>query len=228
MTRARIVAQDIAVGLPDGAQTRGLLIRPAQASAMFVFAHGAGAGMRHVFMEDVAQELAGCGIATLRFDFPYMHAGGKRPDRPEVAHAAVRGAVAAAAQAAPDLPLFAGGKSFGGRMTSQAQAIMPLPGVRGLVFTGFPLHPRKKPAVERAAHLDGLRLPMLFIQGTRDELADLDLVGNVCAGLGARATLHLVESADHAFATPARAGRSRSQIISQIAEAASSWMKAHS
>lgn len=228
MTRAPVVAQEVAIGSPDGAQTEGLLIRPPQASALLVLAHGAGAGMKHVFMEDVAHELAGCGIASLRFNFPYMQAGGKRPDRPEAAHATVRRAVATAARAAPDLPLFAGGKSFGGRMTSQAQAIAPLPGVRGLVFVGFPLHPRKKPAVERAAHLDGPGLPLLFIQGSRDELADLDLIGNVCSGLGARATLHVVESADHAFATPARAGRSRSQIMSEIAEAASAWMKAHS
>jgi len=204
MTRAHVDAQELAIALPDGAQTAGLLMRPAQASAVFVFAHGAGAGMRHAFMADVAQALAELGVATLRFDFPYMHAGKKRPDRPEAAHAAVRAAVAAAAQAMPDAPLFAGGKSFGGRMTSQAQAIAPLPGVRGLVFTGFPLHRRKEPSIERAAHLDDVRLPMLFLQGSRDELAELSLMRGVCDRLGAR-----------------------SEIITELAGAAASWMKAH-
>lgn len=226
MTLAHVGAQELLIDLPDGAQTAGLLLRPATASAVFVFAHGAGAGMRHAFMENVAQELAGLGIATLRFDFPYMHAGKRRPDRPEAAHAAIRAAVAAATVAMPGAPLFAGGKSFGGRMTSQAQAIAPLPGVRGLVFVGFPLHRRKELSVERADHLHGVRLPMLFLQGTRDELAELPLMRDVCERLGAKAALHVVEAVNHAFSAPVRSGRSNSGIMKEIGETAASWMKA--
>jgi hypothetical protein len=185
-----------------------LLHAPGAARACYVFAHGAGAGMTHAFMAAVAAGLAARGIATLRYQFPYMERGSKRPDTPAVAHAAVRAAVAEAARRCPGLPLVAGGKSFGGRMTSQAQAGEPLPGVRGLVFFGFPLHPAGKPAIERAAHLAKVECPMLFLQGTRDALAEVALITSVTNELGARrATLELVAEADHSFHVPARSGR---------------------
>lgn len=182
----------------------GLLLRPAEAKALYVFAHGAGAGMTHKAMESNAQGLAVRGIATLRFHFPYMEKGSKRPDPPRIAHAAVRAAAADAARLAPELPLFAGGRSFGGRMTSQAQAIEPLPGVRGLAFLGFPLHPAGKPATERAEHLAQVRVPMLFVSGDHDALAELNLLEPVVSSLGARATLQLVEGADHSFRIAAK------------------------
>src|SRR4051812_48074057 len=183
-----------------------VLLHPPGAKAGYVFAHGAGAGMGHAFMEAIAIGLAERRIATLRFQFPFMEQGSKRPDPPAVAQAAVRAAVEEAAGKLPGLPLFAGGKSFGGRMTSQAQAAKPLAGVRGLVFVGFPLHPAGKPATERAKHLAQVELPMLFLQGTRDELADLELMRGVVTPLGQRATLHVVEGADHAFHVLARSG----------------------
>ena len=181
-----------------------LLIRPTDAKALYVFAHGAGAGMSHRSMVSNAQGLARRGIATLRYQFPYMEKGSKRVDAPKVAHAAVRAAVAEAARLAPDLPLFAGGRSFGGRMTSQAQALAPLPGVRGLAFVGFPLHPAGKPGIERAEHLGQVEIPMLFVSGDRDALAELDLLKPVVAELGNRATLRVVEGADHSFRVAAK------------------------
>jgi predicted alpha/beta-hydrolase family hydrolase len=202
----------------------GLLLVPARARAMYVLAHGAGAGMTHPGMATVAAGLGERGIATLRYQFPYMEAGGKRPDPPKVAHAAVRAAVAAAREHMPTLPLFAGGRSFGGRMTSQAQAEAPLSGVRGLVFLAFPLHPANKPGQERAAHLAKVAVPMLFLQGTRDALAYLDQLEPVCAALGNRATLKLFVDADHSFHVPARTGRKDAQVRAEVLDALAGWV----
>ena len=198
-------AKRLVIPVGDGSVS-GLLLRPPDAKALYLFAHGAGAGMTHRAMESNAQGLAERGIATLRYQFPYMEKGSRRPDAPRVAHAAVRVAAATAVELAPDLPLFAGGRSFGGRMTSQAQAERPLPSVRGLAFLGFPLHPAGKPGTERAQHLSRVQVPMLFVSGDRDALAELDLLKPVVAGLGERATLHLVANADHSLrSAPAEA-----------------------
>ena len=202
----------------------GLLLRPADAKALYVFAHGAGAGMTHRAMESNAQGLAARGIATLRYQFPYMEKGGRRPDPPKIAHAAVRAAVAEAARLAPDLPLFAGGRSFGGRMTSQAQADAPLPKVRGLAFLGFPLHPAGKPGIERAEHLGRVEIPMLFVSGSRDALAELGLLRPVVAALGSRASLHLVDQADHSFKVAVKSGRTPADAESEALDALSEWM----
>ncbi|HEY6662305.1 MAG TPA: alpha/beta family hydrolase [Sphingomicrobium sp.] len=202
----------------------GLLLRPADATALYVFAHGAGAGMTHRAMESNAQGLAARGIATLRYQFPYMEKGSKRVDPPKVAHAAVRAAVAQAARLAPDLPLFAGGRSFGGRMTSQAQADAPLPGVRGLTFLGFPLHPAGKPGVERAEHLSQVQIPMLFVSGSRDALAELDLLRPMVARLGNRARLHLVDQADHSFKVAAKSGRTPADAEAEALDALAEWI----
>ena len=188
--------------IPVGSESvSGLLLCPADAKALYLFAHGAGAGMTHRAMESSAQGLAERGIATLRYQFLYMEKGSRRPDPPKLAHSAVRAAAAKAIEVAPDLPLFAGGRSFGGRMTSQAQAEQPLPSVRGLAFLGFPLHPAGKPGTERAEHLNRVQVPMLFVSGDRDALAEVDLLRPVVAGLGDRATLHLISNADHSFRT---------------------------
>lgn len=203
-----------------------LLIDPPQARACYVFAHGAGAGMAHASMAAIAAGLSERGIATLRYQFPYMEKASKRPDSPAVAHAAVRAAVREAARCCPKLPLIAGGKSFGGRMTSQAQAIDALPGVRGLAFLGFPLHPAGKPASDRAKHLDDIRLPMLFLQGTRDALAELDLLEPVVKHLGKRATLHLVKEADHSFHVLARSGRNDREVMAEVLDAFAAWTDA--
>src|ERR1700750_1426679 len=192
-----MTAQRLKLTLEKGAFVSALLLRPDNARACFLFAHGAGAGMSHPFMETVAAGLCERGIATLRYQFPYMEKGSRRPDPPAVAHAAVRAAVTEAARCCAGLSLIAGGRSFGGRMTSQAQAIAPLAGVRGLAFLGFPLHPAGKPSTARAAHLSELTIPMLFLQGTRDALAELKLLEPVVKGLGGLASLHLVQDADH-------------------------------
>jgi predicted alpha/beta-hydrolase family hydrolase len=180
--------------------------------------------MTHPFMASIADGLAERGIATLRYQFLYMEQRSKRPDPPKLAHAAVRAAVLEATRRLPELPLFAGGKSFGGRMTSQAQAASPLSGVRGLVFLGFPLHPPGKPSNERAKHLFDVRVPMLFLQGTRDELADLQLLEPLCRELGARATLRLFQDADHSFHVPARSGRKDSEVRVELLDAMAEWM----
>jgi uncharacterized protein len=201
-----------------------LLLAPRDAEACYVFAHGAGAGMAHPFMAAVAAGLAERRVATLRYQFPYMEQGSKRPDSAPVAHATVRAAVAEAKKRCSDLPLIAGGKSFGGRMTSQAQAREPLPGVRGLAFLGFPLHPAGKPSRDRARHLDGVRIPMLFLQGTRDALAELGELEAVRKALGDRATLKLFADADHSFHVPARTGRRDAQIRGDLCDALASWI----
>jgi len=201
-----------------------LLIAPPGASACFVFAHGAGAGMTHPFMAATACGLAERGIATLRYQFPYMEKRTKRPDPPKVAHATVRAAVAEARRQLPKLPLIAGGKSFGGRMTSQAQALEPLGGVVGLAFFGFPLHPANRPSRERAAHLSGVNIPMLFLQGTRDALADLGELKPVCDALGGRATLKLFADADHSFHVPARSGRKDPEVLAEVLDAMAEWI----
>jgi predicted alpha/beta-hydrolase family hydrolase len=216
-------AEPIAVAVDGDVSVSGLAQSPQRARCCYVLAHGAGAGMTHPFMATVAAGLAERGIATLRYQFPYMERGGKRPDPPKLAHATVRAAVAAAAGRWPKLPLMAGGKSFGGRMTSQAQAAAPLPGVRGLVFFGFPLHPPKQPSHERGKHLFDVQIPMLFLQGTRDALAALDLLEPLCRELGERATLRLFEHADHSFHVPARSGRTDAQIMSKMLDAFADW-----
>jgi predicted alpha/beta-hydrolase family hydrolase len=203
----------------------GLMQMPDRAFACTVLAHGAGAGMTHRFMAATADGLNARGVATLRFQFPYMQAGSKRPDRPSLAHATVRAAVAAADRLAPGLSLFAGGKSFGARMTSQAQAEAPLPNVRGLVFLGFPLHPAGKPSDERARHLSDVRVPMLFLQGTRDALADVRLLLPVVEAVGTRARLKLIDAADHSFHLPARLGRSDNQGLDEVLDEAALWMR---
>lgn len=200
-----------------------ILNAPPDLRALLVLAHGAGAGMRHAFLEQLAQALAAVGVGTLRYEFAYMEAKKHRVDPPAAAAARVREAVAEAARLAPGVPLYAGGKSFGGRMTSTAQAEAPLEAVRGLVFVGFPLHPPPRPGIERAAHLAAVQVPMLFLQGTRDEFARLDLLTPVVQGLGARATLHLVEGADHGFKTK---GRKPADVISELAAAVEAWLKA--
>jgi predicted alpha/beta-hydrolase family hydrolase len=188
-------------------------------------AHGAGAGMAHPFMEAMANVLAGRGIATLRYQFPYMEQGSKRPDTPKLAQATVRAAVAEAARLVPELPLFAGGKSFGGRMTSQAQAASPLSGVRGLIFLGFPLHPAGRPSDERGTHLFDVQIPMLFMQGTRDQLADLLLLQSLVGKLGARAALKLFQDGDHSFHVPARTGRKDTEVMAEMSDALADWIE---
>ena len=205
-------------------QVSGLLLHPPKAKALYLFAHGAGAGMTHKAMESNAQGLAARGIASLRYQFLYMEKGSKRPDPPRLAHAVVRAAAVEAARVAPDLPLFAGGRSFGGRMTSQAQADAPLPGVRGLAFLGFPLHPAGKPGTERAEHLARVEVPMLFVSGSHDALAELDLLGPAVASLGGRATLHLVEHADHSFRVAAKSGRTAAEAEAEALDAMANWM----
>jgi len=204
-------------------QVSGLLLRPPDARWLYVFAHGAGAGMRHRFMSALAEALAERGVATLRYQFPYSEACGRRPDAPGVLQATVRAAVTTAATVAPGLPLLAGGKSLGGRMTSSAAAKTALPGVRGLVFVGFPLHAPGRSGTERAEHLEQVGVPMLFLQGTRDALADLELMRAVCARLGARATLHVVEGGDHSFAVLKRSGRSDAEVIGELADTIARW-----
>ena len=201
----------------------GLLQIPSHASACYVFAHGAGAGMTHRFMATVASALADRGIATLRYQFPDMEKRQKRPDPPQVAHVAVRAAVAEARRHVPNLPLIAGGKSFGGRMTSQAQAVQLLDGVVGLAFFGFPLHPTKKPSRERAAHLANVAIPMLFLQGTHDALAKVSELEPVVHSLGQRATLKMFEGADHSFHVPARTGRKDAEVLSEVLDAFAAW-----
>src|SRR5881409_1179960 len=196
---------------------------PPGARLVCVLAHGAGAGMRHPFLESVAQALAELAIATLRYQFPYMEARARRPDPPAVAELAVRAAVAEAARAAPGLPLLAGGKSFGGRMTSSAQAKEPLPGVRGLVFLGFPLHPPGRPGDQRAEHLTQVQIPMLFLQGTRDEFADLKLLRPLVKRLGTRATLHLVDGGDHSFKVLKKSGRTEADVMTELVRAIVEW-----
>jgi hypothetical protein len=213
----------VTIALDNGAHVSGLLQAPSGARSCYVLAHGAGAGMKHPFMAAVAAGLAERGIATLRYQFLYMEHGSKRPDPPKPAHAAVRAAVAEAARQLPDLPLLAGGKSFGGRMTSQAQSLAPLPGVHGLAFLGFPLHPPKQPSSERGNHLADVRVPMLFLQGTRDALAAQDEIEPLCKTLGKRATLRLFEGADHSFHVPARSGRTDAQVMDEMLDAFVAW-----
>ena len=217
-------AQPVSIAVADE-QVSGLLLRPADAKALFVFAHGAGAGMTHKAIQSDAQGLADRGVATLRYQFPYMEKGSRRPDPPKIAHAAVRAAVARAAELAPDLPLFAGGRSFGGRMTSQAQAIEPLAGVSGLAFLGFPLHPAGKPGIERAEHLSRIQIPMLFVSGDRDALAELDLLRPVVTELGKLATVHLVSQADHSFKVAAKSGRTSADAESEALDALTGWIE---
>jgi predicted alpha/beta-hydrolase family hydrolase len=202
----------------------GLFQEAPNARACYVLAHGAGAGMRHPFLEHVAKGLSSRGISTLRYQFPYMEQGSSRPDSPAVAHAAVRAAVNEAARLAPGLALFAGGKSFGGRMTSQAQAAQALPGVRGLIFLGFPLHPPGKPSDERAKHLFDTGIPMLFLQGSRDEFAKLDLLEPLVAKLGAQAELKLFGDADHSFHVPKKSGRADEEIRAEFLDATAAWI----
>jgi uncharacterized protein len=219
-----VPAESITITGDDDIEVSGLLQTPPRPRACYVLAHGAGAGMKHRFLGAVAAEVSRRGIATLRYQFPYMERGAKRPDPPHLAHAAVRAAVAAASHALPGVALIAGGKSFGGRMTSQAQAKAALPGVRGLAFLGFPLHPAGKPSQDRAAHLFDVQIPMLFLQGTRDTLAQLDQLEPVCNALGARATLQLFADADHSFHVPARSGRSDAQVLGEVLDALAAWV----
>jgi len=214
--------KSVSIKVDDAQRVSGLLQAPPDARACYVFAHGAGAGMTHPFMAAIANGLAERNIATLRFQFLYMEQGLKRPDSPELAHAVVRAAMLEASQLS--LPLFAGGKSFGGRMSSQTQAESPLPGVRGLVFLGFPLHPPGQPSENRAKHLFDVQIPMLFLQGTRDEFANLELLEPLCRRLGPRATLKLFPDADHSFHVPARSGRKDSEVRAELLDAMAKWI----
>ena len=218
-------AQSVTLEVDGATRVSGLWHAPSGARACYVFAHGAGAGMAHPFMAAIAEGLAERGVATLRYQFPYMERGSKRPDAPKIAQAAVRAAVAAATRHGSGLPLFAGGKSFGGRMTSQAQAAEVLPGVQGLAFLGFPLHPAGKPSDERAKHLFDVKVPMIFLQGTRDGLASLDLLQPVVKQLGARATLVLFDDADHSFHVPARTGRKDAEVRNEVLNALAGWIR---
>jgi predicted alpha/beta-hydrolase family hydrolase len=219
-------AQPVVIRVDPERNVSGLWAKPEAATAALVLGHGAGAGMTHKSMVAIAEGLAARDIATLRYNFPYMERGSRRPDAPALAHATVRAAVAEALRLAPELPLFAGGRSFGGRMTSQAQALEPMPGVRGLVFFAFPLHPPGRPGVERAQHLADIAVPQLFLQGSNDEFAELDLLQATVADLGDRATLKLIEAADHGFHVPARTGRKDADVLGEFLDAAQTWMLA--
>jgi uncharacterized protein len=219
-------SQSLTIDTGKAGSVSALLLSPNAPRACFVFAHGAGAGMTHSFMETFASGLCERGIATLRYQFPYMEKRSRRPDPPAVAIATVRAAVAKAAEVFPGLGLVAGGKSFGGRMTSQAQAAAPLPDLLGLAFVGFPLHPAGKPSIERAEHLGKVELAMLFLQGTRDALAEVTLIEPVVQRLGPLALLHLVEGADHSFHVPARSGRNDREVMNEILDAFAGWVNA--
>jgi predicted alpha/beta-hydrolase family hydrolase len=223
---ASSIPQSVTISVNEQIRVSGLMQRPASAKTCLVLAHGAGAGMEHPFMAALAHDLEAIGIATLRFQFPYIEIRGKRPDPPALCHATIRAAVAAAHELEPSLPLFAGGKSFGGRMTSQAQAEIPLPHVGGLVFFGFPLHPAKQPSIDRGAHLSRVKIPMLFLQGTRDTLAELPLIEPLVERLGKLATLTLLEAADHSFHVPARSGRTDAQVRSEMLGSLATWADA--
>jgi uncharacterized protein len=218
------VGELVSVAVHDGLRVSARLELPAAARAGYVLAHGAGAGMEHPFMSAVAAELAGRGVATLRYQFPYMERRSRRPDPPSLCHATVRAAVAECARLAPGLPLIAGGRSFGGRMTSQAQALAPLPGVRGLGFLGFPLHPAGRPSDTRAEHLSRVHIPMLFLQGTRDALAERSLLEALLARLGPRASVSWLQDADHSFHVPARSGCNDAQVRRPLLEALCIWL----
>jgi len=219
-----VVDKPISITVNDAVRVSGLLQTPPRARACYVMAHGAGAGMDHPFMVDVARELALRDVATLRYQFPYMERGARRPDPPQVAQATVRAAVAAALGLLPELPLIAGGKSFGGRMTSQTQAKASLQGVWGLAFLGFPLHPAGRPSQDRAEHLFDVQIPMLFLQGTRDALASLDQLEPLCKKLGTLATLKLFADADHSFHVPVRTGRKDTQVLGDVVDALATWL----
>jgi uncharacterized protein len=218
-----VVSKRVTIDVNDITQVSGLLGNPKNARLCLVLAHGAGAGMEHAFMTTLAQNLAAHDIATLRYQFPYMERAEKRPDPPPLCHATVRAAVAAAGRELPNLKLIAGGKSFGGRMTSQTQAALPLPGVRGLAFFGFPLHPPDKPSIDRGSHLAKIKIPMLFLQGTRDNLADLALLRPLAAGLRELATLKTLDGADHSFHVLKRSGRSDQDVQAEMLAAFTAW-----
>jgi predicted alpha/beta-hydrolase family hydrolase len=203
----------------------GLVLQPADAWVLYVLAHGAGAGMRHPFLGSISTSLAAHGVATFRYQFPYLEAGRRSPDSPQVLEATVRAAVYEAGERIPDLPIIAGGKSLGGRMTSGAQAAKPIDRVKGLAFLGFPLHPPGQPGSRRAEHLQRVNVPMLFLQGTRDTFARLDLITGVCRDLEPRATLHLVEGADHSFGVPKRSGRTPAQVLDELADTTTQWAR---
>jgi predicted alpha/beta-hydrolase family hydrolase len=217
--------QAVTIPVDDSRQVSGLLQAPRQAAACYVLAHGAGSGMTHPFIAEVASGLAGRRIATLRYQFPYMERGSKRPDAPKLAQTTVRAAVAEASRLLPGLTMVAGGKSYGGRMTSQAHTEKPIPGIRGLVFLGFPLHPPDRPSNERAEHLFEAEIPMLFVQGSRDALADIRLMRRVVQRLGPRATLKVLEEADHSFHVPVRSGRTDPEIRSEMFDAIAGWLE---
>ncbi|WP_314957999.1 alpha/beta family hydrolase [Bradyrhizobium cosmicum] len=219
-----IKTQELKLDIERIGAVSAVLTRPDDARACYVLAHGAGADMRHSFMQKVAEGLAGRGVATLRFNFPYMENKQGRPDQPAVAHAAIRAAVTEAARLCPSVTLVAGGKSFGGRMTSQAQSKAPLPDVKGLAFLGFPLHADKKPSTERAEHLTKVDIPMLFLQGTRDGLADLSHLKPVIAALGAKATLHEVDGGDHSFAVLKKSGRTSEEALTEVLDTLAAWI----
>jgi predicted alpha/beta-hydrolase family hydrolase len=221
-----MAAEPVTIAIPGAEPVSGLWQAPAAAKACLVLAHGAGVGMTHRSMASIADGLTPLGVATLRYQFPYMEKGGGRPDPPPVAHAAARAAVAEAGRRAGALPLFAGGRSFGGRMTSQAQAKAPLPGVRGLVFFAFPLHLAGKPGIERAQHLADVAVPMLFLSGAKDALADLALLRGVVEGLGPRATLDVLEHADHSFHVPKRSGTTDEAVLARALQDFVNWAAA--
>lgn len=219
-----VKTQELKLDVARSGPVSAVLMRPDDARACYVLAHGTGAGMRHASMETIAAGLGDRGIATLRFNFPYMEAKKGRPDQPDVAHAAIRAAVAEAARLCPGSKLVAGGKSFGGRMTSQAQAKAPLPDVKGLAFLGFPLHADGKPSIARAEHLASVTIPLLFLQGTRDKLVDLDLLRPVVEALGARATLHEIAGGDHGFAVLKKSGRSNDEALAEVLDTLAAWI----
>ena len=219
------ITETIIIEVSSAVRVSALLQRPAHSRACYVLAHGAGAGMSHSFMAAVATQFASRGIATLRYQFPYVERDAKRPDSPQLAHATVQAAVATACALLPEHLLIAGGKSFGGRMTSQAQARAPLQGVHGLAFLGFPLHPAGRPSQDRGAHLFDVQIPMLFLQGTRDSLASLDQIKSLCKKLGRRATLRLFADADHSFHVPARTGQKHSEVLCELVDTFAAWLE---
>ena len=220
-----MAGREIAITVPGCGEVSGIVVLPEAAEWLYVLGHGAGAGMRHSFMERVADELATRRVATLRYQFPYMEQGRRPPDRPPTAQATVRAAVEAGGGLGIDVPIIAGGKSFGGRMTSQAQADRPLDGVRGLAFLGFPLHAPNRPSDKRAEHLSNVEVPMLFMQGTRDALADLELLRPVTGELGGRATLHIVQGGDHSFKVLKRSGRTEDDVMVELGDTIEQWCK---